>query len=230
MTRNLMITGGINHDFEDTALAIGAVLNEVGVDSLIHQDLDTAFDLLADNTFDLITVFTLRWRMLDDDKYIPDRDQWAYEIPVHARQLITAHLTSGRGLLGLHTAAICFDTWDEWASLLGAKWVWGSSFHPPPAEFLVSNINQSHPASQGLENFRVVDEVYHNIAPAAQATPLLATNDTDDHSNQLLAWASEPLGGRSIYSAMAHDRHSVETPGHTQFLQQAARWCSGDAI
>ena len=137
MRSNLILTGGINHDFLDTAHAIAEVLAEAQFRSTIIDDLSAGFKMLDNSDFDLVTLFALRWRMLDDDKYIPDRARWAYEISDRDRHILSDHVINGGGLLGLHTAAICFDTWPEWPELLGAAWVWRETFHPPPAELLV---------------------------------------------------------------------------------------------
>jgi type 1 glutamine amidotransferase len=225
--RNLIITGGINHDFDDSTAAVSEVLEGAGFESSICTDIDAAFDMINQHQYDLVTLNTLRWRMLDDDKYIPDRKQWAYEIGSRERQILGAHLREGGGLLGLHTAAICFDTWDEWPDLLGAKWIWGKSFHPPPNTIHVSNVNPHHPTTHGLGDFDIVDEIYHYIRPAPNAEPLFSTTSPEDGSEQTLAWAQQVGAGRAIYDSLGHDRASVTVQGHAQFLQNAALWCCG---
>ncbi len=224
--RNLILTGGINHDFDDAAKALSEVLADSGIDSVIYSDFDTGLDAIADGP-ELVTLFALRWRMLDHDKYIPFREQWAYEISEHHRQLLSQHVARGGGLLGLHTSAICFDTWPEWQRILGAKWVWGNSFHPEPAKLEIINMNRQHSVTAPLSDFSVVDELYHNIAPTEGAEPLFQAISKEDGSIQTLAWANTLGIGRSIYSALAHDRTSIEAPGHKTFLQRAARWCAG---
>lgn len=223
--RNLILSGGINHDYEDTSAALAEEFAAAGFESFIFSDMNAAFDTIRNDRYDLITMNALRWRMLDDDKYIPDREQWAYEIGQRDRDILKAHLAAGGGLLGLHTSAICFDTWAEWPALLGAKWIWGESYHPPPARVRITHINQHHPSTKMLADFDVVDEVYHNIQPASDAVPLFATTSQEDGSEQTLAWAHQVGAGRVIYSSLGHDRASVKTKGHAQFLRNAALWC-----
>ena len=225
MQKNLILTGGINHDFVDTADAIAEVLAEENIESIVTDDLSDGFAQLDKADFDLVTVFTLRWRMLDDDKYIPHRTEWAYEINERDRQLLTAHIARGGGLLGLHTASICFDTWPEWPALLGAEWIWQQTFHPPPAELHV-RVSGDHDVTRGLNDFFVIDELYHNLAAAPASFPLLTAVSAEDGSQQAIAFANERLHGRAIYSALGHDRASVTNEGHARFLQSAAAWCA----
>jgi len=226
--RNLILTGGINHNFIDTAKALNDVLAVAGIQSEVFLDINEGFDALDQQPYDLVTVFALRWRMLDDDKYIPFRNEWAYEISDRDQKNLTHHLGKSRGLLGLHTAAICFDTWPQWKELLGVSWQWGTTFHPPPETFSVSTTDITHPSTQGLGSFAVTDEIYHNLKPSEASKPLLETGYGQDDSTQTLAWANEESGGRVVYNAMAHDRDSVSTDGHALFLQQAALWCAGE--
>ncbi|MBO6656866.1 MAG: ThuA domain-containing protein [Pseudomonadales bacterium] len=227
--KNLILTGGINHDFEDASQALSEVLDESGFESTIYHDFDAGLDAIAGGPH-LVTIFALRWRMLDHDKYIPDRAAWAYEISERHSVLLTDYLSGGGGLLGLHTSAICFDTWPEWQQLLGAKWIWGSSFHPEPAELNIINLNAGHPVTQNRNTFSLVDELYHNIEPSKDAVPLFQAVSAEDGSTQTLAWSHSFGKGRSIYSALAHDRLSIEAPGHSAFLQRAARWCAGESL
>ena len=224
MRSNLILTGGINHDFIDTAEALAEVLLEAGFESTITDDMHAGFDQLANSRFDLITIFTLRWRMLDDDKYIPYRDEWSYEINERDRTNLVSHMAKGGGLLGLHTACICFDTWQEWSDLLGAKWVWQQTFHPLPAALQV-RVGAQHSICQGLTDFEVVDELYHDLWTGPDSVPLLSAVSSDNGTQQTIAVANEVFGGRSVFSSLGHDRASMETEGHARFIQNAADWC-----
>lgn len=222
-----MLIGGINHDYEDTGAALAEVLDRAGLHTTIMPDIDTGLDALDTGEYDLLTLYTLRWRMLDDDKYIPYREEWAYEISERHRHVIRQHLASGKGLLGMHTASICFDTWDEWPEILGANWQWGTTYHPEPNKFVVEQLNEDHDITRSLGKFEIVDEIYHNLLPASSSVELFSAISTEDGSRQALAWANQYKGGRIVYDSLGHDRGSMFNEGHAAFIQRAATWCTG---
>ena len=77
---NLILTGGINHDFVTASNALAEELIKSNIHSEVYSDLPAGLAELDHRSFDLLTVFALRWRMLDDQKYEPFRAEWAYEI------------------------------------------------------------------------------------------------------------------------------------------------------
>ena len=78
--RNLILTGGITHDFVTASDALARELMKSDIHSEIYSDFSAGLAELEARSYDLLTIFALRWRMLDDQKYEPFRDEWAYEI------------------------------------------------------------------------------------------------------------------------------------------------------
>ncbi len=166
--RNVMVTGGWAHDFATHAPLLAAAI-DVAVPDLeteIVDDLDALADAVVAGT-DLVTIYACRFRMLDD-RYSPEqRAEWAMEIPAAARHAVTAHVSSGRPLFAVHTAAVCFDDWPEWGDLLGGAWSWERSWHPPPEEMIVRFV-ADHPIVDGL-GVADADERPQRTTPATAA-------------------------------------------------------------
>jgi len=180
VARNLLLTGGIVHPFETAAAALAGVLRGHGIESVVTMDIEGGLAELPRGWFDLLTIFALRWTMADD-KYAAHRAQWALSISAAGRAAILAHLSSGRGLFGVHTASICFDDWPGWGEALGGAWVWGASSHPPLGLVDVGVVEPHHPLVRGIGDFTLTDEVYgdlalhHDVVPLMQAPPSAAT-------------------------------------------------------
>lgn len=77
----LILTGGIFHDFEASAQALAAVLAPLGITSRIEPDMEVGLGSLVDSPVDLVTVNALRWEMIGE-KYDPYRETEAYSPPL----------------------------------------------------------------------------------------------------------------------------------------------------
>lgn len=228
MVRNLILTGGIFHPFDSAAPALGDILEEQGISSEITEDIEGGLNDLAEGKFDMLTVYALRWRMLDNPKYDEFRDQWAYSPSPQARQTIVEHVAGGGGLLGMHTAAICFDDWPEWGDILGATWVWGTSGHPPYGAATTRLDQSSHSLVDGLEGFSLDDEVYSDMVMAADVEPIMsATADAENPTWQPILWQRHWNGGRVGVDLLGHDAAALRHPVHEQILARTARWVAG---
>ena len=224
MTRNLIISGGIYHPFIETSAALAALMEPLGIQSTITEDIEGALQSLHD--YDLVTLNCIRWRMIQNDKYIPFRDEWAMELSQSGRDALLSHVHSGGGLLGMHTASICFDTWPEWKDLLGVMWDWDHSFHPEISDIKVDVADGAHPIVNGMQGFDLFDEIYHHLAATTadeDEAPGLLFAEADE-GRQPLMWARDVGKGRVVYDSLGHDTGSITHPTHSRFIQRSALW------
>ncbi|MEU8058501.1 ThuA domain-containing protein [Microbispora bryophytorum] len=218
MPRNLILSGGVAHDFPATSAALADVLAGIGIKSEITEDVAGA--LAEPAPTGLITVNALRWRM-DGGDFAEERDRWRFETPDSVRRALLDHLARGGGLLAVHAASLCFDDWPEWAWILGGAWRWGTSYHPPIGPAKV-RLCAGHPIVDDLTDFEVTDEVYTDLDVLPDVEPLAYSGD------QPLLWARTVAGGRVVYDALGHDTRSYENPVRRTLLRRAARWLLGD--
>ena len=227
MTRptNLLLTGGHAHDFAATAQVVADLLATEGVTTEITQSLEDAFArMTAGARFDLLTVAAVRFRMLPE-RYAPLRGAFAFEMDSTGRRAILDHLGRGGGLLALHTAPICFDDWPEWGAIFGAVWDWDRSGHPPPLPSLVSVTGEVHPVTDGIDDFEVVDEIYHSLTTEPDVTPLAVS--PHEGRPQPLVWTRTRGPARVAVDLLGHSRASLEHPAHATIVLRAALWALG---
>ena len=206
MKSNLIISGGIYHPFEVTSKLLSDILNNFGLNSQI-MPVGRGLEELAEKEFDLLTVNALAFTMLQHPKYDSLRDEFGFKTDQKAIKAIKSHLENGGRLLGIHTAAICFDDWPEWEEILGVKWVWGKSWHPEPCMVQV----------KGSEDFETFDELYCDLNVSDKAE-VIATGSTNDRV------VSEPIlviNDNAAYLALGHDAKAFETVGFVSLLEKA---------
>ena len=224
--QNLILVGGIFHDFHASAEALAAVLAPLGIESRIEADIDAGIASLAENPVNLLTINALRWKMMGE-KYDPYRETEAYSCPSQTRIGIESHLQAGGALLGLHTASICFSDWPEWGSLLGGRWVWSTSWHPQPEAVTV--VPDKDNALADLPPFEVHDELYTDLLLEPSARILAHGRSAAMPTAQPIVWSHTVGAGRVIYDALGHDCKSVQHPSHAQLLRETVKWALGEA-
>ncbi len=226
--RNLIITGGIYHPFNESARALADVLADHGVVSEITFDVEAGLRRVAGRDFDLLTIHCLRWRMTQHEKYEPFRAEWALSLSREGQQAIVAHLQRGGALLGVHTASICFDDWSGWHDTLGVTWRWGHSHHPPigPVEVLPTN----HALAEGLPEFTVTDELYQDLHVAPDVEVIAEGRLAGGSDWWPVGFIKDGPGGRRSYLSLGHDAASILTPGHAALIARVTRWTLGEAI
>jgi|AntAceMinimDraft_12_1070368.scaffolds.fasta_scaffold04072_6 hypothetical protein len=205
---NLVLSGGIFHPFDETSARIAAHLETLGLKSEILP-VREGLARLKTARFDLLIVNALAFTMTQHEKYASLRASHAHAITEVEKTTIHAHMATGGMLLGLHTAAICFDDWPEWNDYLGVTWRWGTSHHPPPCPV---HVTADTP-------FDTVDELYCDMTLAPSAEVLAtATCDTIPTPQPVLV-----RHGNATYLALGHDGPACNNPGYLRLLTQAAQ-------
>ncbi|MEO1082561.1 MAG: ThuA domain-containing protein [Pseudomonadota bacterium] len=220
MSRNLILSGGIFHDFEATSRALETLLVPLGIRSTIREDVEEALGELAEGGYDMLTVNALRWRM-DGEKYAPWREQWALSLSAASRRAIDDFVREGGAMLGLHAASICFGDWPDWRDLLGGAWRWDESYHPPPAP--VSVRPTAAGAALGLQPFEVTDERYSDLDLREDIETLLVAED-EAGREQPLVWRQRVGAGRVACDLLGHDPESLAVPAHAEALRGLVAW------
>ena len=222
--RALVLTGGIAHPFEETAPALAAILASEGIEADVTDDVEAGLARLADR--ELLVVQCLRWSMVQHEKYAPHRDRWALSLSDAGKGAIAAHLARGRGILGIHAAPISFDAFEAWGELLGARWVWGRSGHPPIGTIRARAVGEADAITRGIGPFALVDELYGDLELAPDARVLVEATADGEAWQPVLVVADRP-GRRAAYVAFGHDMRAFAVPEVRTLIGRAARFAAG---
>lgn len=219
MTQAIVLSGGVTHDFPALSRTLAKLLAQVGVDATIREDIEQATVDLPGAS--LLVVNMLRWRMLGS-RYAEQATEHGLSLSDAARRRIEDWVRGGGAVLAMHAASICFDDWPQWKELIGARWVWGTSQHPPVGPVHVRVHPDRHPIVNGLpDSFDTDDEVY-GFLDLADIVPLLSA----EHSGTAhpLLWARTVGHGRVVHDALGHHLASYEPAVHRRIVQRSALW------
>lgn len=197
------------------------------MESTVVPDIAEGLGTLESMHYDLLTFNCLTWSMVQDERYAAHRAQYAFDISETQQATIESHLQRGGGLLGLHTAAICFDTWADWPGILGAGWAWGQSYHPRPGPVSVQPCEKQHPILQGIGTFELTDELYCGITVAGDAAVLATAVATGCDGRQPILTTRNAGDARIVYSSLGHDMRSLGNENHRSIIKNAALWACG---
>lgn len=226
MTPALLLTGG-PHPVDATTPLLAALVEAVGCEVTVVDDPDDAAARLGAGEAELFVLNTLRWQMLDP-RYDDTRAEHAYATPPDTARAIDAWVRAGGRMLACHGAPICFDDWSGWGDLLGARWAWGQSSHPPLGELEVHVVSATHPLTDGLADWAIIDECYGFLHHTVPIEPLLTGRHAEvDHP---LLWEHRPEAGHVVVSLLGHGPESFQHPSHAEILRRSVRHLVGVPI
>jgi type 1 glutamine amidotransferase len=153
------------------------------------------------------------------------------------REAFRHFIHSGRGFVGLHSAAGSERDWPYFQQVLGGKF----SFHPKMQSFTVQVADPAFPAVSHLPaSFPWTDECYFIDHLNPDIHPVLTTDrtklagladakvDPASFSNPLpLAWFHHFDRGREFYLALGHNKEDYENPILYRTIEGGILWAMG---
>lgn len=129
-------------------------------------------------------------------------------------------VASGKGFVGIHSAADSFRDCPEYRAMIGGHFV----THPHYRTYQVSVVDPNHPITEGLEEFMVEDEQY--ILDYDPRVKVLCTALYRGKAMPV-AWTKEWGKGRVFYLALGHDEKACRHEMFKLLLQRGALWAAG---
>ena len=130
-------------------------------------------------------------------------------------------IASGKGFVGIHSAADSFTKNPEYISMIGGRFV----THPAYREYQVSIVDPEHPITRDLVEFNVTDEMYvTNYDPRVNvlASALWKGGTVP------VAWTKSWGEGRVYWLALGHDPAACQHDMFKLLLERGALWAAGE--
>lgn len=148
------------------------------------------------------------------------------ELPLSAAQknALLDFVTSGRGFVGVHSAADTLYEWPDYGRLVGAYF----QDHPWTQQGTVIVEDPSHPAAAGIgDRFSLLEEFYtfqQNPRGRVQVLLRLDAASVGAAGDYPLAWAQSFGAGRAYYNALGHFSETWADMRFQRQLAGAIRW------
>ena len=197
----LVFAGGAIHDWKgcsDTAIDWLSQRDEFEI-TKVEEDLDA---LVAPNLdpYDLIVFYYTIGEISDAQK-----------------NGLLNHIASGKGYVGIHSAADSFRECPEYRAMVGGHF----TTHPRYRDYQVNVVDSEHPITEGLDEFMVTDEQY--ILDYDRRVHVLASALWKGDAMPV-AWTKSWGNGRVFYLALGHDANACQHEMFGTLLQRGALW------
>jgi len=155
-----------------------------------------------------------------DGRFDEMRAEWGYTSSLSVRRLLADWVHSGRPLLALRTAVLCFDDWPRWGELIGGRWEWDQSYQTPAGHLHVQPTGD-HPIVAGLEGFELTDSCYCDLRVCSSVEVIATTSH--DGSSQPGVWVQQAEGARVVCSVIGQ-AESLGNRSHAELLGRSCDW------
>ncbi len=234
--RVLILSGRNNHDWRTTTPYLRKILTDTG-----------RFDVRVQEEPAGITDATLASYGLLVLDYNGAR--WG----ATAEKAVENFVRSGKGLVAVHGATYAFGglvvlgdrhvrtgiiepAWPEYAAMAGGSWSDQApkTGHAPRHLFTVKYTDAAHPITQGLEPFKINDELYHSIRTRPEIHVLATAFDDPANGgtgkNEPMLWTLNYGKGRVFHTALGHDVSAMQTAGFVATFTRGCEWAATGSV
>ena len=201
--KTLVFAGGKIHDFKGCGKAIMEALSgrEEFDLTYIEDDLDALIAPKLD-PYDLIVFYYTVGEITDAQ-----------------RDGLSNFVRSGKGYVGIHSAADSFRGDPAYSAMVGGYFI----THPRYRQYQVSVVDSEHPITKDMNEFMVTDEQYiTNYDPRVHVLASALWKGTA----MPVAWTKSWGKGRVFYLALGHNADSCQDENFKLLLQRGAMWAA----
>jgi len=215
--RVLILSGKNNHSWQETTPALKKIYEDSGRfvvevvndPSTCHVQTFKTFDVIASN-----------WT-----NYPSGDREWDQDV----EKAFLEFVRSGKGFVLFHAGGACFPSWPEYQALIGATW--GSQTgHGSYHNFNVSVTDRSHPITRLVDDFIIMDELWHRmeVKPSAHVLCQAYSDITQGGTGRWepVAFSSNFGRGRGFYLVLGHDVQAMMNPNWKMLLLRGTEWAA----
>ncbi len=214
----LILSGQNNHDWQKTTPMLERILTNSG---MFTVSITNRPDTLEYSDYLKFRLIVSNWNSWPDtsNRWDPSREQ-AFE----------QYIREGGGAVFFHAGGSSFYGWNNYHSIAIGRWGPKTS-HGQIGEALVNIANKKHPITKGLRDFTITDEIWENTDLCSSAKVLGTVRkinpDGSPGAPEYPAILVSRFGkGRTFYTSLGHDEHTLSFPELQKLLINAAAWVS----
>ena len=225
--RTALVLSGGPHPFAETTPIVAGLLDASGYRTEVVDGPDAAAEVLAGRPPRPVGVQHPALADAGTPLRRAPRRLRVRRPPTPCGRPSTATSARAVALLALHAAPICFDDWPGWGDILGARWDWERSSHPPLGEIEVVVVAE-HTITGGLD--RIHDPRRGLRADAAGRRRRAAGRVQVGRRGPPDAVDSHRRRGAGGHLHPGARCESFEHPTHQRLLRQAIGALSGPEV
>lgn len=147
-----------------------------------------------------------------------------------AKENLLNFVRGGKGFYVQHLASASFAEWEEYGRLCGRYWVMGQSGHGPRKVFTAQIEDDTHPITEGMEDFTQDDELYAGLKGDAEIHVLVTAESTWSEQVEPLVFVHTYGEGRVVHNAFGHDGRALRNPPVARIIARGVEWAATGAV
>jgi type 1 glutamine amidotransferase len=137
----------------------------------------------------------------------------------------------GVGLVVMHHALVSYQGWPEFERIIGGTYpepqdkkgkVTPELGYEHDVQVPVQILAKNHPATAGLSDFTIHDEIYWGFRTRPDVTPLITT--THPKSGKPLMWTRTEKKSRVVYLQLGHGPEAFANPNYRRLVTQSIQF------
>lgn len=154
------------------------------------------------------------------------------EISPDQKEALLKLLKQGQPMLFFHHSLVSYQNWPEFEKIIGGRYFDETRYKGTPedgfstyqhdTDIPMHIMAENHPATKGLADFVLFDEVYGNTVVLPGVIPLVGTNHPK--STPVISWENHYGNATIIYIQPGHGKSCFENANYRRLMEQSIKY------